>query len=291
MTTRRNLLAGTGAFLVTQSMVADGRVQPRARMLPERARWAVYYGQTLPEGALDGYTVAVLDPGLQGDLEAIRARGTTTLGYLSLGEINRSHPSFARLPGVDMLLAENPNWPGSFSVDLRSQDWGRFVSSYLAPEVLRRGFDGFFLDTLDSSLALETNDPSTFEGIHAAAIKLVQSLRKGYPSAPIMMNRAYALLPELAPELDAVLAESLLGTYDFSSNTYQTVSDTQTRIQMALLAPARTSIPPLPIYSLDYWDPADTRGTISLYAAERALGHSPYVSTILLDSIAREPLS
>jgi hypothetical protein len=58
---------------------------------------------------------------------------------------------------------------------------------------------------------------------------------------------------------------------------------------LALLAPARAGRRPIPIFSLDYWDAGDSDGIVAIYARERALGHTPYVATILLDQIVAEP--
>jgi polysaccharide biosynthesis protein PelA len=59
--------------------------------------------------------------------------------------------------------------------------------------------------------------------------------------------------------------------------------------QGALLRPARERRPPLPILSLDYWDPADAQTIREIYRRERALGNTPYVGTQLLDQIVPEP--
>jgi len=60
---------------------------------------------------------------------------------------------------------------------------------------------------------------------------------------------------------------------------------------MALLAPALHSEVPLPILSLDYWNPEDTKTIAEIYRRERELGHHPYVGTRMLDRIVPEPRS
>jgi hypothetical protein len=47
--------------------------------------------------------------------------------------------------------------------------------------------------------------------------------------------------------------------------------------------------PKLQIMSLDYWDPADTKGVATIYSTQRANGFIPYVSTIELNRVVEEP--
>jgi polysaccharide biosynthesis protein PelA len=58
-----------------------------------------------------------------------------------------------------------------------------------------------------------------------------------------------------------------------------------------LLRPARERRPPLPVLSLDYWDPSDPKTIREIYRRERALGNIPYVGSRLLDRIVPEPLT
>jgi hypothetical protein len=58
--------------------------------------------------------------------------------------------------------------------------------------------------------------------------------------------------------------------------------------QLTLLNPAVSRRPPLPILSLDYWDPDDTGTIAEIYRRERELGHHPYVATRSLDQIVPE---
>ena len=97
----------------------------------------------------------------------------------------------------------------------------------------------------------------------------------------IVVNRAYAILPHLCPVVDAVLAESLLTSPDPGGGfRWNSLSDVET--QLALLMPAKEARPPLPVLSLDYWNPADVAGLREIYRRQRALGHRPYVATPLL---------
>ena len=62
----------------------------------------------------------------------------------------------------------------------------------------------------------------------------------------------------------------------------------QVELQLRLLSPAARRLPPLPILSLDYWDPNDAVTIARIYRQERELGHHPYVATRSLDQIVPE---
>jgi polysaccharide biosynthesis protein PelA len=104
----------------------------------------------------------------------------------------------------------------------------------------------------------------------------------------LIVNRAYALLPDLVHRVDAVIAESLVTSLDQQTGKFAWVDSRQVELQLALLNPAVCRRPPLPILSLDYWDPGDAITIAEIYRRERELGHHPYVATRLLDQIVPE---
>ena len=255
--------------------------------IPQDTRWTVFYGQHASHLEFAGFDTVILDPGFASPLELLTAGGARTFGYLSLGEIRRSAPLFDKLTEHTMLLGDQPAWPGTSRVDLRSPAWTSLVLQEAVPAIVERGFSGLFLDTIDTPLHLETTDRLRFAGMQVAAVALVRAIRDNVPHMPIIMNRGYTLLPELTGSIDAVIAESCLTTYDFATKTNRWVSPESVVQVQALLRPARDRR--IPILSLDYWDPGDIATIRTIYQRERSLGHAPYVSTILLDRIYHEP--
>lgn len=284
---RREALALLAVSAASAHAPAASATQNHRGRMRAASPWVAYYGSALPSRSFASYQLAILDPHYAHSLG--NSGAAVTLGYLSLGEFNTTSPFARLLRDRSMLTAENPNWPGSISVDLRHDAWRVFIVDDVIPRVLGGGVDGLFLDTLDSALHLEVINAERYQGMQAAALALVRDIRRAHPDIPIMMNRAYALLPRVNSEIDAVLTESLVTTYDFSEHVYKWV-DGETRARhLALLRPAHEGARPVPIYSLDYWDPNDRAGIAAIYARERELGHTPYVATILLDQLMPEP--
>ena len=148
----------------------------------------------------------------------------------------------------------------------------------MIPEITAKGFIGLMLDTLDTPPYLESLSAEQYGGMKQAAVSLVHDIRAAHPDLMLIVNRGYALLPQILDCVDLVIAESLLAS-PTGRNDIKLVMQ-----QLRLLRQIRK-----PILSLDYWSPDDPMGIAALYAEERSLGHHPYVTTMLLDRIVPEP--
>jgi hypothetical protein len=104
-----------------------------------------------------------------------------------------------------------------------------------------------------------------------------------------MVNRGYALLPDIAGSIDFVLGESVMASFDPNTKAYARVADADVEWQVNELRKAKALNPSLEIFTLDYWDPADVDGVRQIYRRQRANGFVPYVSTPMLDRLVKEP--
>ena len=255
----------------------------------QKTRWVVYYSDRASPQEFSEYSLIVLESQSYSRLRPLTDLGKPLLGYLSLGEVEAYRPYFEEVKAEKILLQENANWKGSYFVDLRDPRWTRRVVEQLIPGILRRGFDGLFLDTLDNAAYLERENPTRYRGMTAAAARLVRTIRLHYPTIKIMMNRAYEILPEVERQIDMELGESVLADYDAKTKTYRRVPEELYREQVRLLQAARKRRPELKVFTLDYWDPSDTVGIARIYREQRANGFEPYVATVELDRIVKEP--
>ena len=281
--TRRIFLAATAALLSApvKSRLSAASFVPRAG---NPIRWLAFYGATADESVLATYDIVVLDSAFQGSISRVADAGARVCGYLSLGEIRTSDSLLMYLDPV-ALLPENPDWPGTRRVDIRDPSWRSLVIDRRLPSLVSQGFTGVMLDTLDTPPYLEQLDPVRYRGMREAAIALVSTIRARWPELMIIMNRGYALLPDVVEKVDAVIAESLMTSPDPKTGGFVWVDSGQLELQVTLLKPAARRRPPLPILSLDYWDPRDARTIAEICRRERELGHHPYVATRSLDQI------
>ena len=287
--TRRALLKSTAGLLSAAAGYRNDATEAKALPIASSSiRWLAFYGVHADESILGTYDVVVLDPGFQGSIDRVAGANTRVCGYLSLGEVRTSDPSLALVDHA-VLLAENPDWQESRRVDVRHPSWQAFVLEKQIPSIVAKGFTGLMIDTIDTAPYLELVDPARYHGMRAAAIELVDAIRARWPRLTLIMNRGYAVLPDVVENIDAVIAESLLTAPDHCAGGFAWVEPRQVELQVSLLQPAARRRPPLPILSLDYWFPDDVRTIAEIYRRERDLGHHPYVATRLLDQIVPEP--
>ena len=289
--TRRAFLAAaatTTAGLLSAAMAKPDRVELDVfRPTDKPFRWLAFYGMTAEEAILATYDVVVLDSAFQGSVSRVGAQGARVCGYLSLGEVRTADPLIDELDG-GALLSENSDWPETYRVDIRSPSWRALILDRRIPSLAAQGFTGLLLDTLDTPPHLELLDPTRYGGMREAAVALVNSIRVRWPQMMLIMNRGYALLPDVLDRIDAVVAESFMTWPDHKAGGFAWVESKQIELQLALLRPAANRRPPLPILSLDYWDPDDPATIVEIYRRERDLGHHPYVATRCLDQIVPE---
>ena len=273
------LWMGVLALLATPSIRADTVPMP----------WAVYYAADLPPTAFYGYDLLVFESDRHPPLEPLVDRGKKVLGYLSLGEVNENRPYFAEVKNEGLLLNENQNWKASYFVDVRDMRWTRRVIDELVPAILRRGFQGIFIDTLDNPGHLERTDPKAYAGMADAGARLVRTLRRNFPRMTIVLNRGYDILPAVERDIDMVLGESVYADYDFATKTYARVDEPTYRQQVEILQAAARRQPKLKVLTLDYWNPNDAAGIAEIYRIQTANGFSPYVATVELDRLVPGP--
>jgi len=249
----------------------------------------VYYGDrydTIPGDA----SLVIIEDRETAEPFVRRHVESTILGYVSIAEVHSGRPFYSRLRSKGVLGAPNPAWPDAYFVDVRSDVWRNLLLTEIIPSILKNGYQGIFLDTLDSAEALERQDPVKFKGTIAAAADLVRAIRAAFPSIIIMVNRGYAILPQIPGEFDYLLGESVRTTFNPQTGTYFRRTEQDIEWQRARMLEARDRDPSLQLFSLDYWSPKDRAGLAALYAEARADGFVPYIATPDLTQIVPERL-
>ncbi|MEH3046977.1 endo alpha-1,4 polygalactosaminidase [Sphingomonas adhaesiva] len=282
---RRALLLGSGAL----GMMLTLGAQVRPARADASARWGVDYGAATDPALARACRLLVLEPHHHRPIAPLRGKGSTLLGYVSFGEVEKNRPYVAALDRAGALRAPNPHWPDARLADLRHAAWRDELIERAIPAILALGYDGIFIDTMDNAEAMERADPAGAAGMVAAGAALIAAVRAHFPTIRIMLNRGYAVLPDVARHVDAVLGEAIASRWNFTERRYEKVSDADWAWQAERLRAARAINAQLTLATLDYWDPADTCTVAALYARERAAGFLPYVATLALDRLIAEP--
>jgi len=270
------MLSGTPAHAINEAATSN-------------EKFAVYYSDKISSQALMPYHLVVLDGSHHPSIPQLKENGKVVLGYLSIGEVDSTDPHFAALNAHKLILMENKNWKGSYFVDIRDPMWPKIVIEEMIPNILRQGFDGIFLDTIDNPIELEDKNVKLYAGMTDATVHLIEGIRLNFPSIKIMMNRGYPLLPKVAKSLNMELGESVYTDYNFDTKTYQKTDKESYQEDVKALKDAQKTNTDLKVYTLDYANPSDLQNLKEIYRTERANGFIPYVSTIGLDQIVPEP--
>jgi len=194
-----------------------------SKMAGETGRWLVYYSNQEPITTFQPYSCVILDSQYHPPLAPLVKMGKNVVGYVSLGEASRHYSYFEELKSEGLLVRPSPTWEGNQYVDIRDTRWLTRVREKIIPQVLRQGFQGLFLDTLDSALHLEQTAPAQYGGMAAAAVQLIRDIRREYPRITLVINRAYSLLERLDSDIDVALGESVYATFDFENKKYRLV--------------------------------------------------------------------
>lgn len=246
--------------------------------------WVCVYSRDASPTEIAKFDLAVLDSDAHPELRNLSRTGTILIGYVSLGEAAEYRTYWPNVVGKSWLLDKNPNWD-SYFVDVRAEEWHRVLTEKIIPGILQKGFDGLFLDTIDTAKYLEKYHPDgKYPGAQAAMVKLIKRIRQKFPKVFILGNRGFSILDETGRWLDGVVAESVFSTLDFERDTVRVRSEQEYAKEIALLQRAKNKFG-LEVFTLDYLPPANDNQIQAVIARSRSLGFLPYISTKELDRI------
>lgn len=237
---------------------------------------------------LTTFDFCILDPEADADLKPGQSLGHSFLAYVSTVEVRPGSPmeKLAQRHRVPV-IGKNADW-GTQLLDITDEQWLPMMVNDLARSAITKGFDGFFLDTLDSAELLTRQSPAKAQANRQALVKLVRELRAKFPAAKIIINRGFDLVNEVAADINGVLVESVFQTFDPKTKSYHAVSADGTvwlerrirNIQMLKL----------PVYAVDYVQPDQKELAKETAKKLSALGCIPFVTTHDLNGTALAPL-
>jgi uncharacterized protein (TIGR01370 family) len=255
---------------------------------PRVPRWAVYYDEVLEAEAFQNLDLVVFDRHHHPKLDALKGR-VPMLGYVSIGEVFGHAPEKAILEKEGLLIEENTLWK-SYIVDVSSPKWKAIVLGYV-DDVAAQGFDGVMLDTGESPIVwAQLKNPTRLKAMENGIIDIIKAIHKNHPNMKIMVNRAFRILPAVANDIDYVLAESIYTNTNVSTGQYALFPPNTVLEVAKQLHHLGALAPHLKIFTLDYWNMDDVNGLERIYAAQRAQGFIPYVTTPDLRSFTPEPV-
>lgn len=177
-------------------------------------RWFIHYGSDVPHSALTSSALAIVEPD-NFNPATFPGLKIKLIAYLSVGEVSEDRWYWGEIKDKPFVLASNPRWPRAHRVDPRAEVWQRLLLEQLIPAILQKGFDGLFLDTLDTALYLEKKDSKRFVGTRGAMIGLIREIRRRYPKLILIPNNGFEFLESYGDVIDGVAVEDLYIRWDF----------------------------------------------------------------------------
>ncbi len=245
---------------------------------------AVYYNSGLPEEALYLYDWLIVDPDsfpMEGLRERfyIKNRRARLIAYVSVGELE-PHRKYFTGASKDWFIGRNKAW-GTFIADLREPRYRRFLFERVIGPAMEQGFDGVFLDTLDSyQLALKEEEWADYE---RAEIELIREIRRRFPSKLIVINRGFEIIDSVHELVDALLVEGLFYGIDTEKMDYREILKEEREWLLERLEKAKGY--GLAVIVLDYLKPPMRELARRTAKKIARLGFIPYISDYELSTI------
>lgn len=237
---------------------------------------AFFYGRPVPVVELSRFDWVVVEPdhlGARG-LEDLQRAGVQVFAYLSLGE--------AAPDTVDAgwTLGRNAPW-GSVIVDPRAAGWR--ARTLARVDALRaRGYQGLFLDTLDSYAIVLHGDAQRAAG--AAMAGLIRDIADRHRDVRLFFNRGFELLADVGSRASAVAAESLLFGWDAAGKRYIEVPAAERAWLTDKLREVKRRFD-IPVVVIDYLPESRQADARAAAGRIQAMGFVPWISTPALDTL------
>lgn len=242
-------------------------------------RVAFYYGDNIPVSELHAFQIVVVQPSAKLDPKTFNTKDSEAYAYVTLGESDRDSKDFSSIKRR-WILGENKAWK-SVIMDQTQAEWREYVLKQIITPLWNAGFRGFFLDTLDAyeSKNIKVDMKKQTEGM----ITLIKMIKEKYPSAKLIFNRGFDLLPALHQDVQAFAVESLFQSYSKSQEKYEPVSESDRNWLLKKLDALKQW--KIPVISIDYVPLNQTDLSIAVAKKIHALGYIPWVSVPALNVI------
>lgn len=242
-----------------------------------------WYADNPPLEELAQFDWTVLEPGHveAGDIAYLKAQGSVPFAYLSVGEFDGQLGDQPLARGASEV--RNDAW-NSQVMRLDSPQWREHLLARAA-SLREQGYQGLFLDTLDS---FQLQAEAQQEPQRLALLSLLRELHRREPQLKLFFNRGFEVLPELPGVAAAVAVESIHAGWDAAAGRYRQVPQGDRDWLRPRLEAIRAS--GTPIVAIDYLPAGKRREARELAARLQAEGFVPYVTTPDLDSLGVGPV-
>lgn len=235
---------------------------------------AFLYGPNPPLTQTKTYDIVVVHPDSSANPITYRTPHSELYAYVSVGEVAETSPYYRDISNA-WLMGKNQIWQ-SHVLDQTNPQWhAYFIKNILGP-LWKKGYRGFFLDTLDSYV-LAAKSPAEEAKQLQGLVLLIQEIKKQYPTAKLIFNRGFDLIPKVQLDVNAVAVESLFASWDQKNKRYIPVSQSDRDYLLAKLKNIQNMH--IPVIVIDYLPPERKSEARELATKIKKLGMIPWIAT------------
>lgn len=208
----------------------------------------------------------------------LKSRGVIVLGLLTVGTIEPWRSWYKQVKHARLKFT--PEW-GEWIADTRSKKFRSVIVKKVAPRLLRKGFDGLFLD----HFSVIDERPKLRASMHKLVRELSHLVHRR--NGLLFVQNGEKSLAPIIPYIDGWNREVLTSTYNFYELTHHTLTPEQSAESLAMLQQLAAK----GVFTMvtDYAEAKDEAMVQSCVQTACALGALPYVTDIELTRIPAEP--
>lgn len=235
---------------------------------------AFYYWHNPPVELLYSFDVVVVDPDNVDKNFYINGIQTYNkkakiLAYVSVGEIEKYRKDFNKVK-EEWLLGKNRVWE-SLVADIRNKDYQDFLLNRIK-NIYKAGFDGIFLDTLDSYQIILENQKRKKE-YEKALVSFIKNVKQTFPDKIIALNRGFEIYDEIKNYFDMFVVEDV----------FSRLSEDKER--QKLLEKLKNIAKEKDVVVIEYVKPGEKQKAEKFIKQIKSYGFIPYISNLSLNII------
>lgn len=237
----------------------------------------VYYGEDLSYPLVGIHDYIIVQPeNINTFTHGFSLYKENIYAYISIGEIDRNTTT-AKAIDTSWIVAQNSAWKSDV-LDIKNKEYQEFIFQKQIEPLIKKGFENFFFDTLDSYhfYALTSQEKKECE---QSLISFIREFRKRYPSAKLVVNRGFEIIDNIHDSINAVLFESYYKGLQGEKLSYADVNASSREWLDIYLDKIKSYN--LDIIAVDYLPTLD--GADKLITRLKSKGFIPYVANKELD--------
>jgi uncharacterized protein (TIGR01370 family) len=282
---RISIAAASLALGLATAPAADAADPPVAKPL----RGVQSFAFAIGSGNLDGDVAARLAPydlvvvdgeeARRSQVRALRRRGKVVLAYLSIGTIEPGRSWYER--AKPYRLRDRFEEFGEYYAATSRRGYRRLIARRVARRMLRKGFDGLFLDNTDM-IETHRRQRRGMRLLVRALARLVHS--RGHRRRLLFSQNGDRVIGPSLRYYDGWNREDVTSTYDFDHRRYRRVPASETAAAQRTLRRLRAR--GLLVTTSDYTRRGDRGSESAAVSNSCATGALPFVTNIGLTRIA-----